>query len=52
MLKKQMKTLRISNDVRKLMDKSVKVVAVKTNGEVLGINAALEHILKEYLVES
>ena len=46
---KQMKAIRVSEDVRKLVDKAVKKVAVRTEGEILGINAALEYILESYL---
>lgn len=48
---KKFTSLRVGLDVKKLMDKAVKRVAVETEGEVLGINASLEYVLTKYLGE-
>lgn len=46
---KKFTSLRVGEDVKKLMDKAKKRVAVETEGEVMGLNASLEYILTKYL---
>ena len=46
---KQMKALRVSEEVKALMDEVVKKVAVDSGGEILGINPSLDYVLNKFL---
>jgi len=49
---KQMKTIRVSDDVRELVDNAHRVVATLTKGEVIGINNSLEYALTKFIEEN
>jgi hypothetical protein len=48
---KQMKAIKVSDDVKLLMDEVRKIVAVETKGEIFGINEALRYVLQAKLAK-